>query len=81
MKKILFCMFLLIQISLYGQNIIDPGALSFQYNGSSANLSPTLFPQNNFIIGWQWGDNPRVSYEISSNMYQPSTPHNIQNFP
>lgn len=33
-------------------------------------LKYQYFPSDFFVIGWQWGQHPRISQELTSNMYQ-----------
>ena len=69
MKKILFCMFLLIQISLYGQNIIDPPNLFLILNDSLRFDIGLLNrgPQRKFLIGWNWAS-PGVKLDDALNI-------------
>ncbi len=58
------------------QDIIDPQPLQMTFRSRFSGLDTTgilstkYFPQDKFIMGWQWGQNPRITAELSSNMYQ-----------
>lgn len=76
MKKyiILYC-FILVSIA-YSQDISDPSPLMFDFRnpntGTMVNDSMTTeyFPNDEFVIGWQWGAHPKISEELQTNMAQ-----------
>lgn len=52
------------------QNIIDPPPLLFNFKDNAgiphfnSSLSHSYFPLDKFIMGWQWGQHPRVTQEL-----------------
>ena len=77
MKKI-FILVAFIGFSAYSfcQDIFEPQPLWFTFRDSFGvtHLRDTLkydyFPQKRFIVGWQWGQHPRITSEILSDMFQ-----------
>jgi hypothetical protein len=77
MKPILLltAILLIAASNLFAQNIIDPKPLILNFkdcNGVNRtdSLKYSYFPQDHFILGWQWGQHPKISNEMNSNMYQ-----------
>ena len=77
MKKIIIAtIVVLFGINLNSQTILNPEPLKFNftdYQGAYHQNTPLqyqYFPQEKFIVGWQWGQHPRLTSELKSNMYQ-----------
>ncbi len=81
MKKIIIIVALLLySIGIHAQynNNIDPKHMVFNFKDNAGvqhyqdSLKYSYFPQTKFIIGWQWGEHPKITREMHSNMGQTS---------
>ena len=78
MKKYIFLFFVLTCLSLYSQDV-EPNQLMFRLgsiNATYLSADSSYFKQNNFLLGWAWGFDGKMSAALLDN--QAHVPSNLE---